>query len=421
MRVLFVSSSPIQKEISIGNTFLNVFDGIEAVEFASICTKSGIPDPSVSRCFCITEKMLINNLFGKGKAGKKLELTSVQSVKTPTKDSVTISFVTQRRWNIFFWMQNALWRIGRWKSPELKAFVEEYQPDIIFTVLSEKIFLNLLIRYVISLTNAKTVVYAWDNNYSLKKLSFSPFEWITHFCARYHMRKTVAKADKLYVISDVQKQDYEKAFRKPCTVLTKSVDFSPKPALKNALSTPLKLVYTGNLYANRWKSLAMIVRVLKKINSEQSVAELWIYSASALTKRMKKALDVVGCSHFIGSISSQEVAGVQQEADILVHVEATDLKNRLLVRQSFSTKIVDYLKSARPIIAVGPKEVASIKHLIDHNCAIVASNEQELYEKLSSAIEDGQQLQDYAVNAYLCGRRNHDKKQQQEILQRDLF
>ena len=358
MRVLFISSSPIKKEISIGSTFLNVFDGIKDVEFASICTKSGTPDPSVSRCFCITEKMLINNLLAKGKAGKELDLNKADHITGSSTDSGAVSFAKQRRWNIFFWIQNALWRVGRWKSAELKAFVEDYQPDMIFTVLSDKIFLNRLIRHIISLTNAKTVVYAWDNNYSLRKLSFSPFEWIMHFCSRHHMRKTVAKADKLYVISDVQKQDYEKAFHKLCTVLTKSADFSQEPSLKIVPSVPLKLVYTGNLYANRWKSLAMLVKVLQEINREQPHAELWIYSASSLTKRMKKALDVAGCSHFMGSISAGEVVRVQQEADILVHVEATDLKNRLLVRQSFSTKIVDYLKMARHIVAIGPKSVS---------------------------------------------------------------
>ena len=51
MRVLFISSSPIRKDISIGNTFLNVFDGMEDVECASICTKFGMPDQLVSRCF----------------------------------------------------------------------------------------------------------------------------------------------------------------------------------------------------------------------------------------------------------------------------------------------------------------------------------------------------------------------------------
>ena len=421
MRVLFISSSPIRKDISIGNTFLNVFDGMEDVEFASICTKFGMPDQLVSRCFCVTEKMLINNLLGKDKAGKELDLTTVQPFKALLKDSGTTAFAKQKRWNIFFWIQNALWRIGRWKSPELKAFVEDYQPDIIFTVLSDKIFLNRLILHIAGLVNKKLIVYAWDNNYSLKKLSFSLFEWITHFCARYHMRKTVAKADKLYVISDVQKQDYEKAFNKSCTLLTKSEDFSIEPSFKAEPYVPLKLVYTGNLYANRWKSLAMLAKALKRINKDSLKAQLFIYSATPLTKAMNKSLNIENTVFLMGSVPSHEIPRIQIDADILVHAEATDLKNRLTVRQSFSTKLVDYFIAARPIVAIGPKDIASIKHLIDHDCAIVASGEQELYEKLSSVIDDFNQLKKYAIRSFECGRKCHNKKNQLELLQQDLL
>lgn len=421
MRVLLVSASPIQKEVSIGNTFLNLFSGMEDVELASICTRTGTPDPSVSQCFCITEKMLIRNLLGKGPAGTTCKHQPItEQKKDASPESKVKRFVKTKRWNIFFFAQNLLWRVGRWKSPQLRAFVEEYQPDVIFTTLSNKRYLNRLILHLVIISGARLFVYAWDNNYSLKRMMFSPFDWIGHFCNRHYMRKVVKKADKLYVISDVQKVDYEKAFRKSCTVITKAEDFSGEPQFKAVFSKPLQMAYTGNLYANRWKSLAMLVNALKRINQDGVKAQLRIYTATPLTDAMIRTLQVENTSFLMGKVSSSEVLQIQQDADILVHAEAMDLKNRLTVRQSFSTKIVDYLKAARPILAVGPKEVASIKYLIDYNCAMVADNEKELYEKLSVAIDDKQRLQAYAVQAYLCGRTNHDKKQQEAVLKRDL-
>ena len=111
---------------------------------------------------------------------------------------------------------------------------------------------------------------------------------------------------------------------------------------------------------------------------------------------------------------------IQQEADVLVLAEPVDLKNRLTVRQSFSTKIVEYLKAARPIVAVGAKNIAPFKHLLENDCAIVADNEEELYEKLLLAFKDTNKLHEYALQAYMCGRKNHDKKQQKELLSQDL-
>jgi CheY-like chemotaxis protein len=159
---------------------------------------------------------------------------------------------------------------------------------------------------------------------------------------------------------------------------------------------------------------------LVRINQGGTKAQLRIYTATPLTEPMKKALCKKGISFLMGSVPASEIARIQGEADMLVHAEALDLKNRLTVRQSFSTKIVDYLKAARPIIVVGPKGVASVKYFIDYNCAIVADNEKELYEKLSAVIDDKQQLYEYAARAYFCGRMNHDKRQQEAVLNRDL-
>ena len=52
MRVLFVSLASVQKENSSGNTFLNVFSGMENIEFASVFLRAGESDASISQNFC---------------------------------------------------------------------------------------------------------------------------------------------------------------------------------------------------------------------------------------------------------------------------------------------------------------------------------------------------------------------------------
>ena len=83
-------------------------------------------------------------------------------------------------------------------------------------------------------------------------------------------------------------------------------------------------------------------------------------------------------------------------------------------------KIVDYLAAARPILAFGPKEVASIKHFANNNCAIVADNEDELYKKLFDAIDNYDKLKELSLNAFECGRKRHNKKDIDKMLKSDL-
>lgn len=423
MRVLFVSSSPLRKDVSIGNTFINLFEGMKDVELASIFTRVGVPDTEISQAFCITEKMIINNMLKKSPVGKKIEIPRGEDAasKNIVKDSQGVKFVKARRWTIFFWIQDLIWKIGRWKkSKELKGFIEEYKPDVIFSVLSNSCYLNDLILHTVKLSGAKLVLFAWDNNYSLRQFMFSPLRWIKHFIDRRSMRKTVKRADTLYVISNAQKKDYEKAFKKECKVLTKGADFEGEAPTKESYNSPLQLVFTGNVGLNRWKSLAHIANVLEKINRDGVKAQLRIYTGNSLTKKMDKALNKGESSFVMGSVPSSEVPKIQREADFLVHVEAQDLKNRLLLRQSFSTKLVDYFSQARPILAYGPKNVASIEHLISNECALVADNEEELYEKLTRILNDKKALDDLSLQAWLCGQNNHSKQDIQNMLIKDI-
>ena len=423
MKILFVSSSPLKKEISIGNTFINLFDGMEDVELASIYTRAGTPDKEISKAFCITEKMLVKNLCKKTPVGVNVEPsdeTSDAKTQDTKKEQGIIKFMKSCRWTVFFWLQNFIWKIGHWKSPELKKFVEDYNPDIVFTILSDSVFLNKLILHIQKITDKPLVLYAWDDNYSLKRFMISPLKWINHFLNRRMMKKVAKAAHTMYVISDVQKADYEKAFSRECKVLTKGEDFDDAFFSVSDANKPLQLVYTGNIRMNRWKSLAHIANVLTTVNADGVKAQLRIYTGNDVTSKMKKALHKGESSFLMGSVSAEKVAEIQCEADILVHVEATDLKNRLLVRQSFSTKLVDYFHKAKCIVAYGPKDVASISHLIKNDAAIVADNENELKEMLTRLVDNPCLVGEFGTKAWECGKRNHQRRIIQKMLNDDF-
>ena len=419
MRILFVSASPIKKELSIGNTFLNLFENVDDVELASICTRGGAPDPKISKCFCITERMLINNILKKTPVGK--EIDSNKDSVSDNSQNKTVDIAKKYRFTFFFWLQDLIWKLGRWKSPELDKFIQEYNPDIIFSVFSNSVYLNNLISYVKKVSGKKLVVYAWDNNYSLKQFYLSPLRWIKHFIDRRSMRRVAKETDLFYVISNVQKVDYSRAFKIECKLLTKSADFSGEPSIKGSYNKPAQLVYTGNIGLNRWKSLAHIANVLEKINSDGIKAQLKIYTGNTVTKEMSYALNKGESSLIMGNVASDKVNEIQQNADMLVHVEALDLRNKLTVRQSFSTKIVDYLATARPILAFGPKDVASIDHFVKNDCAIVADSEDELLAKLTDIINNETKLNEIAAKAYECGSKFHNKCDIDTMIKSDMI
>ena len=134
---------------------------------------------------------------------------------------------------------------------------------------------------------------------------------------------------------------------------------------------------------------------------------------------MEKVLDIP-CINMKGGIPASKVDEVQNDADILVHVESFDLKSRLAVHQSFSTKIVDYLYKGKCILAVGPHDVASIDYLKKNDAALVATNRDELKTVLERIVNDKDILEMYGEKAWSCGKKNHQRKEIQERLKKDF-
>lgn len=420
MRILILSSTPWTNDNSFGNSFSNIFEGIEDIEIANIYCKYGKPNTKlVSRFFQITEKSMFRNLKNP-KAPSGQEVFMDDSVPTDNVAPKGTDIARKKRWTVLFWARDLIWQIGRWKSPELKKFIDDFKPDIIFQPIYYVRHMNRIADFVKKYTGVPMYGYVSDDVYTLKQLSFSPLFWIDRFICRAKAKKVIKQCEILYTISEIQRSEYEKIFKIPCKILTKSANFDEPVQVKQEYNKPLQLLYTGNIGIKRWKSLAIIADAIKEINKDGIKAELKIYTGGLVTDEISKALNIENSSKIMGFISSSEIPRIQSEADILVHVESSSLKSRLWVRQSFSTKIVDYLKIARPILAVGPHDVASIEHLIRNDCAIIADNKDELIEKLNEVINDNNKLTEIALKGYECGKKYHNKADYNKMLSEDL-
>lgn len=420
MKILILSSTPWTNDNSFGNSFGNIFEGIEDIEIANIYCKYGKPNTKlVSRFFQITEKSMFRNLKN-SKVPSGQEVFMDESVPTDVVEPKSANLARKKRWIIMFWARDLIWKFGRWKSPELKKFIDDFKPNIIFQPVYYVSHMNRIANFIKKYTGVPMYGYVSDDVYTLRQFSLSPFYWINRFICRAKVKKVVKQCEILYTISEIQRSEYEKIFKIPCKILTKSANFDEPARVKEEYGKPLQLLFTGNIGTNRWKSLAIIADALKEINKDGVKAQLKIYTGGLITDEISNALNIEGSSKIMGFISSSEIPRIQSEADILVHVESLSLQYKLCVRQSFSTKIVDYLKMARPILAVGPNDVASIEHLIRNDCAIVADNKEDLINKLNEVINNNNKLTEIALKGYECGKKYHNKADYNKMLSEDL-
>ena len=423
MKVLIISAEVWQEKTNGGNVLSNMFKNMDW-EFAQIYCNPGMPENKIcSKYYQMTDGMVIRNTFLHKPIGKEFEFEFQKDERDTEKIELPnqrfYSFFHKYRLGIFYFAKHLLWNISNWKNENLKKFIDDFSPDIIFAPCYGDKFLLRLARFVGDYTGKKIISYISDDHYTLKQFSISPIFWIERFILRNELRKTFPYYSLVYTMTETQKLQCEKDLNANMKILRKAAPYVNAQNDK-VVNSPLRIVYAGGIYLNRWKTLKMLVDVLKDINKDGVKAILDVYTANEITSEINQALNdgINGIIH--NSVSQSELEKIYQKSDIALHVESFDLKNRLLVRMSFSTKIVDCLSSGCAIMAICDSKQAGFEYLNSENAAICVSNTEEIKQALSRLIEEKHLILEYANNAKQCCIRNHDVNKIEEMIRCDF-
>jgi len=412
MKILIISKELWSENNNGGNVLSNIFSDFDA-EFAQIYCSPGIPNNKIcKKYFQITDNMIVNNLLSNKKVGKSLIFQDY-----PYKpERVIVSDVTEGKWyfriyrkyrlSFFEILRECLWKASRWKTKELAEFLLNFNPDLIFAPCYSNMFMLRLDRYVKKLTGVNMISYVSDDVYSLRQFNLSPFYWLNRLLTRRAIKKTFNDYNLIYTMTDEQYQELSKLSGANMKVLRKGGYFYGDGP-KKKINEPIRMVYAGGIYLNRWKILSKIGEVIKQLNKEKIRIRLDIYTQNETTEKQKRLLDDGKNIFLHPAVDQTELANIYKKSDIALHVESFELKYRLLTRLSFSSKIVDCLGSSCAVMAIAWKEHAGLKYLKKEDAAICIDNLSNLYDKLKEIIERPELIIEYAKKAWECGKRNH--------------
>jgi hypothetical protein len=186
------------------------------------------------------------------------------------------------------------------------------------------------------------------------------------------------------------------------------------------LHSPIRFIYAGDLYCNRYKSLLKVAEGIRKANEDGVIAELHIYTGTRLTGKTAILLND-GCSTFShGLVEPSTLARLYQESDVAIHCESFDLKYKLMTRLSFSTKVIDCFQSGCAILAIAWEEHSALKYLKKENAAICVSSFKDIGPTVRTIIENPNLITEYAQRAYECEKKNHRIEDVQKTLYESL-
>jgi len=302
-------------------------------------------------------------------------------------------------------------------TKDLDDFIKQFQPDIIYTPLADIRIMQIINKIS---NNYKIPVIPhfmddWQNTmYSQNSLLFFPRHILLS-----KLKKIIQRASFGLTISQKMANEYSGKYHIPFYPFMNCVSdpFIEIKTQNKQISKPIKICYSGGLHLNRAQSLVALCEVLKTMNINNDF-ELSIYTKPADWENSGDGLSRFDFVKYMGFVNPEEISGRLSMQDILVHVESFDPKIIKYTRLSISTKIPEYLSLAKPIIAIGPPNIASIEYLRSNHCALIIDNlnSESVSSILKDFFTDKKQFDLLGNTAYALFKKNHEIKEQQSLL-----
>ncbi len=420
MKALVISHNPIGTQVNMGKTFLSLFSSFKKEELCQLYVYPTLPDVDVcSSYFRITDKDILKSFYSFKLNCDEVgaDCNSHNMYENPDDEKIYTN--PKNKNDIRMLLRDLMWKCSHWYTKKLEKWIEKEKPTCIFLAAGMSTFIYDIALKISKKRNIPIVTYICDDYYFVN----TPESFIGQFRAnvfKKKLRQLMNATSKLVVICEALKNKYSKEFSVSTEVIMTGSDFvsSEKPKM---VENPTTLSYFGNICCNRYISLADIGKALNCINNKKGTnLQLDIYTAEKNPDILKIFSDIKSVD-ICPFISGEAFKSAILSSQLLLHVEAFDDDSIDLVKHSISTKIPDSLASGVPLVAYGPLGIASIEHLVSHECAIVATSKDNLVDMLEKAFFDKKTREAVVKKALTTAYKYHNNKENSDLLKQILL
>ena len=412
--ILIIGTCPYTKN-GPTRSFETYFGSWPSNNLAQFFSQEIIPtERQCSTLFRITDRELVKNRFNSFAVGTIFDDRFLSTQTTaPSKIGKTsiwklmVNLVSRHKSPFTHMIRKRIWKEELWNTAKFNNWLESFSPNVVFCSFSNDFFILEISEYV-SHKFSIPIICAIDDDYLFgRSFLASPCSLIYKQKYSKLAKRVIKDSSSLIFISDKMKTKYCKALNVSGTTMYLSSELQPKML---SPTIPSNISYFGNLRLDRYKSLCDIASQLEIINPQLFID---VYS-SEHSKKILSAFAKFKNIRFHGFVPYQKLTKIMMDSDILLICEAQRGKFVQEVAYSLSTKVADSVSSGIPIFAYGSKNAGAIDFLLQKNLACVATNPNELGEKLKRILNDASYRKELSAKclAFAKPNFNHDLNNQ---------
>lgn len=384
MKILVITRNAWSDTNSIGNTLSNFFAGIEDVEFANIYFRSANPSNKLcQKYYRITETEVLKKWVSPKKIGKRFSYIFVDVPNTVTsvqkRESAAVRFIRRRNVRFAYWLSDRIWYSKKWQNEKLSSFIEDFNPDLVFTFVKSAPQYYLTVKFLREKFNIPVFSWIADDEYT--GLANRKAEKEIHNL-KYILRESAVVTGCSQEICDY----YHSVFGVESSPLYKGCDLLVP--LKDYVNKPLRMIYAGNLLYGRMAIIQNVANILARYDPHGKDIVFEIYSNTPITSEEEKYFSEISSVKYMGCVDYDIIKQRLSESDVVLHAESFDEEQILKTRYSFSTKIIDCLQSGCVMLAIGPKELASIAYIKQIPGVCTIDSQEQLEDRLIAFLDD---------------------------------
>ncbi|MEG2439119.1 MAG: hypothetical protein RSB26_06850 [Lachnospiraceae bacterium] len=392
--VLIISNDCLSNTENNGKTLANLFDKYPHENLAQLYFNPAKPTIKIRTYYRIMDINVLTACFKLNKiCGEEMFLLeSLEEVKNMNLNGIAADMPFK---NCLKMMRDILWKSNNWKTQFFLEWLDQFNPQKIFFLAGDTGFTYDICAYISHRYKADVFTFITDD-YFMKRRTISPFFWTRRNYLLKKVNVILTQSVKLFTISEEMQLQYKKIFNKESLLIANVEDMSEKRISEIEKDNIIRLVYVGSLYYGRADILEKLSLAIYNYNvKENKNIELQIYTTQQLSTRDISKLNRNRASRFCGSLDKQQLSLTLNKTDILVFIESFNKKYIEKVQLSFSTKIPEYLSLGKPVLAIGPPNIGSMKYL--QKCAFCIYKEEEIQTKVEDFFENPQYQKEIGV------------------------